>query len=403
MDLWTVLPVSVVLPVIIVIRWLFHITLPAGCSQPWKLYLLMASRQILRIIGLCIMYILGHEAAIKIIRYFENQGSPKSDDNVKVSECTFDGVSVWIYEPRKDIAQGTGIMFIPGGGWALKNPSNYDHVTREFCRVLGAVVVSVNYRKVPEYKFPVPLEDCEAAYKYFVHHSQDYGVDSKRIALAGDSAGGNLVAALVLKLRDEKFEVQPSLQVLIYPALQSILTDTPSYNKNDSSAIVLKSIFVRLALLYIKGYYTKELCNAILENKHTTEDIKQTYNSSYLNIAKLPKQFVPNDYCQNKNITPSQSDGKVWNIIKTEFLNPYVAPLLADDLRNLPPTYVMTMEEDMLRDDGLLYVERLKQADNQVTHAHHWNAIHDMILDFQVLDDAQVIMNDMLSYMKKRL
>src|SRR6185295_16759694 len=109
------------------------------------------------------------------------------------------------------------LVFFHGGGWVLGDLESHDDVCRTIASRTPAVVVSVDYRLAPEWTFPVPLDDCEAGLRWTVEHAAELGIDPARVAVGGDSAGGNLAAALALRMRDRQGP-RIAFQLLIYPA-----------------------------------------------------------------------------------------------------------------------------------------------------------------------------------------
>jgi len=124
-------------------------------------------------------------------------------------------IHIRIYTP-----EGKGpfpiMVFIHGGGWIICNLDTYDDVMRSFCRRAGIVVVGIDYRLAPKYKFPVPLEDSYAGFLWTAAHASELGADPSRLAVVGDSAGGNLAAAVVLLARDRRGPKIAS-QIVSYP------------------------------------------------------------------------------------------------------------------------------------------------------------------------------------------
>lgn len=136
------------------------------------------------------------------------------------------GIRVRVYTPSGQVPK-PALVYFHGGGWVLGAPETIDAPCRRLANASGCVVVSVDYRRAPEHHFPVPAEDCYAATRYVAEHAKDFGVNPRRIAIGGDSAGGNLAAAVALMARDRG---GPSLafQLLIYPVMDYSF-DAPSY------------------------------------------------------------------------------------------------------------------------------------------------------------------------------
>jgi acetyl esterase len=205
------------------------------------------------------------------------------------------------------------LVYFHGGGWVVCDLDTHDGVCRAIARRAGAVVVAVDYRLSPEHRFPAAVDDCYAAIGWVAHHAARLKVDPSAMAVGGDSAGGNLSAVMCLKSRDEGGPAL-ALQVLVYPVTNLASFDTPSYRE------------------FAEGYY---LTRAEME----------WFRGHYL--------ARPED---------AQS--------------PYASPLLAPDLRGLPPALVITAECDTLRDEGEAYARRLAEAGVEVACTRYGGMIH---------------------------
>jgi len=205
------------------------------------------------------------------------------------------------------------LVYFHGGGWVVCDLDTHDAVCRAIARRAEAVVVAVDYRLSPEYKFPAAVEDCYAATGWVAANAARLAVDPRRIAVGGDSAGGNLSTVMCLKSRDEG---GPSLglQVLVYPVTNLASFDTPSYRE------------------FAEGYY----------------------------LTRTEMEWFRGHY-----------------LARTEDAHsPYASPLLAPDLRGLPPALVITAECDPLRDEGEAYAKRLAEAGVAVTCTRYNGMIH---------------------------
>ncbi|MCD7739211.1 MAG: alpha/beta hydrolase [Lachnospiraceae bacterium] len=211
---------------------------------------------------------------------------------------------------------GNVLLFFHGGGWVTESVENYDRVCARMAQSTGCLVISVEYRLAPEYHFPVGLHDCYAVAGALSRGEIFPGLDPKKITVIGDSAGGNLAAAVSMMARDTG-EFQVHQQILIYPAVNNCYTEKseyPSVQENGEDYLLT----------------TKKL-----------ED--------YLNLY----QSAPSDR-----------------------LNPYFAPILADNFQNLPRTLILTAQYDPLRDEGEAYGEKLKAAGNDVEVHRIQDALH---------------------------
>jgi acetyl esterase len=166
---------------------------------------------------------------------------PDAPEVFKVENTHFNqnavDVPVRIYHPASSQTQAQlpALVYIHGGGWTIGDLDTHDVLCRSLCLQAGVVVVSVDYRMGPEHKFPAAFDDCVAAFQWTVQNANRLGIDAKRIAMGGDSAGGNLTAAVCLQLRE--YPVQPAFQLLIYPAT-IMYPDTPSYHANGQGYLL---------------------------------------------------------------------------------------------------------------------------------------------------------------------
>lgn len=211
----------------------------------------------------------------------------------------------------------TGIvLYFHGGGFVLGSRASHDAVARKLAIGTGADVVSVEYRLAPEHTFPAAADDALAAWRYVVGAAPGWGVSPDKIVVAGDSAGANLATVLTLDVRGE--DVQPALQLLIYPVTDSSESaDTASRRE------------------FASGYYL------------TAE-----------RIAWFTETYAPN-----------VADRAGYR----------VSPLLADDLSGLPPAYVLVAGFDPLRDEGIAYADRLRAAGVPVTLDRAGGLIHGFV------------------------
>jgi acetyl esterase len=160
---------------------------------------------------------------------------PDAPEVFKVEDkvVSYEGVNVpvRVYHPHAAQSQAAlpGLVYLHGGGWTVGDLDTHDVLCRSLCLQADIVVVSVDYRMGPEHKFPAAYDDTVAAFNWTVAHAASLGIDASRIAIGGDSAGGNLSAAACLGLRGQA--VQPAFQLLIYPAT-IMWQDTASYHAN---------------------------------------------------------------------------------------------------------------------------------------------------------------------------
>lgn len=200
---------------------------------------------------------------------------------------------------------------------------------------------------------------------------------------SGDSAGGNLAAAVSLKLRDDKFKPMPKVQILIYPALQLLNLNTPSYQYNSNALVLSKRVTAEFASNYVFGHW--DYVSQLLVNGHTSPGIKKQLQEKYLKLDALPDDELRTNY-QPQSI--NRGNETFWKEHERMLINPYLNPLIAEDLRGLPPAYLSSCKYDPLRDDSYFYTKRLRDAKVKVEHValntcmHGWILMHSQIDQF---------------------
>jgi acetyl esterase len=225
-----------------------------------------------------------------------------------------------------------GIVFFHGGGWTGGNIELADRPNRSLANATGCVVVAVNYQKAPEHRYPTALDDCFATVEWVLQHASVLNVDPARIGVAGDSAGGNLAAAVCLKARGTE-GVRLAFQVLIYPAVDPDM-DFPSARDNAEGFAL------------------------------TTAGMRWFWDN-YLSH-------------------PGQRD------------DPLAAPLRALNLQSLPPAVVVTAGYDPLRDEGERYADRLEEAGVTVIRRSYPSTIHGFLwMAGALTDDFRRLMDDL--------
>ena len=224
-------------------------------------------------------------------------------------------IPVRVFHPNKNCLSKV-LIFFHGGGWVTGNIDTYTKICANMAKQTKHTVVSVNYRLAPEYPFPAGLEDCYYVTREIFKDPSLVNCNTDDITLVGDSAGGNLAAVVSLMARN-KGEFLPCKQILLYPA---------TYNDHSE-----KSPFL-----------------SIQEN-----------GTGYLLTSEKIQAYM-DLYVQNEQ----------------DKCNPYVAPILAEDLSNQPKTLIITAEYDPLRDEGEAYGIRLREFKNDVRIFRIEEAIH---------------------------
>lgn len=224
-------------------------------------------------------------------------------------------IPIRIYSPESSDKLPV-ILFIHGGGWSLGSLDSYNNVTTALANRTPAIVVSVDYRLAPEFPFPIPFDESYKALEWVSDNIEELKGDPDKIAVAGDSAGGNLAAAVALKARNEN---GPKIfhQILYYPGTDLASTNGFSYSR------------------FSDGY-----------------DLTKGMVEACINC------YVPDPATR---------------------LDPYVSPLLADDLSGLPPALIIAAQFDPLVDQGLAYAGKLNLADVPVQYSCYSGVIHGFV------------------------
>ncbi|XP_056324293.1 arylacetamide deacetylase-like 4 [Danio aesculapii] len=322
---------------------------------------------------------------------------------LRIKDLTFSAVPVRVYEPTAASGEKKrGLVYFHGGGWMFGCIDDYDEVCQHISLKSDTTVVSVGYRLAPEHRYPAHLDDCEVATRHFLSiAATDFGVDPRRVAVGGDSAGANLAAALCQRLSKTQDGHLPSpcAQVLIYPALQMADFHLPSYQQNHSVPILFRGRTVFYFLQYLNG--NTSVSQQILEGRHVPTELKLRYKK-WLDPNSLPPQFKKQARCRQ---VVSSHDADAYHIIK-QGLDPEISPLLAEDdvLRLVPPAFVLTCEFDVLRDDGFLYQKRLRDLGVDVTWEHLPEGFHGVISFFNqgwlTFQSSQRGLDDIVRYVK---
>lgn len=259
----------------------------------------------------------------------KKQGKPTAPEAVgKVENKMIAGaagqIPIRIYSPK-----GEGpfpvIVYYHGGGWVIADLDTYDASPRALVNATNAVVVSAHYRQAPEHKFPAAHDDAHAAYKWVLAHAKELKGDPKKIALVGESAGGNMAAAVSVMAREHKMQM-PIYQVLVYPIADNNV-ETASYVENAKA---------------------KPLDRAGM----------QWFFKNYFN-------------------TPADGENRLISLVDEK------------DLKGLPATTIITAQIDPLRSEGKAYADLLEKAGVNVRYKNYEGVTHEFFGMAAVIDAAK--------------
>lgn len=266
------------------------------------------------------------DAVKKVLK--EERKSTDPEPGVTVTDMTIPGpvgeIPIHLYKP-----QGSGpfpvMLYFHGGGFVIADTKTYDASPRALAKGANAIMVAVDYHRAPEHKFPAAANDAYAAYTWVLIHAKEINGDPKRVAVGGESAGGNLATVVSMMARDNQVAL-PVHELLVYPVVDNDF-NTPSYQRNADA---------------------KPLNKAMM----------QWFFSHY--------------------------DGKA-----EDGNNPYVVPLKAKSLKGMPPATVIAAEIDPLLSEGKSYADRLKKDGVKVTYKEYAGVTHEFFGMGAVVPEAK--------------
>jgi acetyl esterase len=248
-------------------------------------------------------------------------------------------IPVRVYRPRAlKSTPAPAFIFYHGGGWVICDLDSHDVVCRQIADQTGFMVFSVDYRLAPEHKFPAAAVDSIAATQWIVDNAAQFDIDTSRVFVGGDSAGGNLTAVVTLHARENR---GPKLagQVLIYPATDMAMTH-PSHRNPDTDVLLTNSLMRWFIDHYLGG----------------------------------------------------KGDVDDWR----------ASPARAKDLKGLPPAFLMTAGADPLHDEGVEYKDRLKAAGVEVTYSDYPGQFHGFWTMGKLIPEANKLSSEVAQWLKAR-
>jgi acetyl esterase len=279
------------------------------------------------------------EARLQFVKFAEARKMTAVEPVAEVRDFTIHGPSGPIparaYDPQSS-APAPALIYFHGGGWVLGGLDSHDHVCRALANSIPCQVFSVDYRLAPEHKFPAAVDDSYAATAWIAEHADELRIDPARIAVGGDSAGGNL-AAVVSQLAREQSGPHLVFQFLIYPGTDMGM-EMPSIEENADAPI----------------------------------------------LTKAAMQWFVNHYLNGE----------------ADCANPLASPLRATDLSGLPPAFIITAECDPLRDEGEAYGELLKKQGVPVDVERYSGMPHGFFSMAAGLDTARRAFTDAVSRLR---
>jgi len=222
-------------------------------------------------------------------------------------------IPVRVYTPLEGEAPYPALVFYHGGGWVIGDLDSYDSICRHIANLAQCKVISVDYRLAPEHKFPAAVNDAYDTFEWVVQHARELELDPTRLAIGGDSAGGNLAAVTAIREK-ENAQHNISFQWLLYPSTGYKNEEAPSLTENA------------------EGYFL-------------TREMMDWFRKHYLEKEE-------------------------------DILLPYASPIFFNDFKGLPPALIVTAQFDPLRDIGKAYADELEGAGVSVRYKNYEGLIH---------------------------
>lgn len=233
-----------------------------------------------------------------------------------------------------------GLVFFHGGGWVVGSLDTHDSICRQLARTSGCRVVAVDYRLAPEYPFPAAIEDAVASYQWIAQNAESFDIDSSRLGVVGDSAGGFLATFVALSARDCAEEIRPKVQLLFYP-VTDLTVESIGYPRVASGFP-----FTSVTMRWFRDHYVQHSLGA--------DDVR-------------------------------------------------LAPLNALDLTGSPDTLIVTSGFDPLCEEGAAYAHRLQDARVRVNHLHLADQIHGFLTLGLRINAARPVLDWAAAYARQKL
>ncbi|XP_068672394.1 arylacetamide deacetylase-like [Montipora foliosa] len=325
-------------------------------------------------------------------------------DSLEISDTEIFGVGVRIYKhvnkTNQDDEDGKSgllpaIIYFHGGGWTYGSLDVYDDFCRELAVSSQIIVVSANYRQAPHYIYPTQFNDCYNVAIGVLNTGATYGIDVSRVGIMGDSAGGNLAAAVshyIASVSEMHCRTQYlKAQILVYPSLQFLDFNLLSFVQNAGSNILSREDQAEHVSLYLNG--STDLKEILLSGNHS-HHLQGTEYMSFINKSKTA--VIQDD--SSKELSSSALEAL------THFKG---SPLMAKDFKGIPQTFVLTAKFDVVKDEGFLYSERLRTAGVQVKYKNY-DSFHGFVTaategSSARTDEGDEAIADIVQYIKERV
>uniref|UniRef100_A0A8I3RRE9 Arylacetamide deacetylase like 4 n=1 Tax=Canis lupus familiaris TaxID=9615 RepID=A0A8I3RRE9_CANLF len=341
---------------------------------------------------------LGICSKLRFLQLLQNGVRVKRDARLVVTDLYLGTTPVRLFQPKAaSSSPRRGIIFFPGGGGFLGSLDSYHNLCSQLAVETDSVLLLIGYRKLPDHHYPCIFQDCLNTSILFLKGLKTYGVDPSRVVICGDSLGGGNVACVIQHLVGRSDLPRIRAQVLIYPITQVINLQLPSHQQNRNVPFLSQKIMMICMLKYLVVNF--HWWDTILRGAFIPPDIWRKY-SKWLSSDNIPKSFRKPGY-QPEFHGPFNEAAYLENKHLFDITN---APLLGDDevIAQLPEAFLVSCENDVFRDDTLLYMKRLKDQGVPVMWYHVEDGFHGSLIFFDkkffFFPCALKIINAVISY-----
>uniref|UniRef100_A0A4W2CQ83 Alpha/beta hydrolase fold-3 domain-containing protein n=1 Tax=Bos indicus x Bos taurus TaxID=30522 RepID=A0A4W2CQ83_BOBOX len=335
---------------------------------------------------------------LRFLQFLQKSVRIKEDPVLVVTNLRFGTIPVRLFQPKTPSPPQRGIIFFHGGAALVGSLDIYHSLCGSLARETDSVLLAVGYRKLPDHHYHTISNDCLNASIHFLKTLGTYGVDSSRVVLCGDSVGAG-VAALISQILVGRLDLpQIRAQVLIYPLLQIINFQLPSFHQNSHIPFLTQKFMITCMFRYL--LIDSSWWDAIVTGAFIPPKVWKKYK--WLSTDNLPNRFKKTG-CQPVFPAPFNEAAYLEN---KHLLDVENSPLVRDDeiIAQLPEAFLVSCENDMLRDDALLYKKRLEDQGVPVKWYHVEDGFHGSLMLFDKksfsFPCSLKIMNAIVSYIK---
>ncbi|XP_012887442.1 PREDICTED: arylacetamide deacetylase-like 4 [Dipodomys ordii] len=362
---------------ILIDYWMF-IDVPPAIVHPMKFRILYSFGHLIFTWG-CILEKIRICSMPRFCQFVLHLQPIRKDPRVVVTNLRFGTISVRLFQPKAvSSCPRRGVIFYHGGGAVIGSLDMYHSMCSFLALKTDSVVLSVGYRKLPDYHHPVSFRDCLNATVHFLKTLDTYGVDPSRVVVSGDSFGATIVAFVSQALVGRTDIPKLRGQILVYPALQGINLQLPSYQQNKKVPVLVTKFMICFCRYFTIDPSWKD---ALLKGACVPAHIWEKYKK-WLSADNLPERFRYKYQAESPAPFNEAAYLETRHVFEVEN-----APLIADDqiIAQLPGALIVTCEWDSLRDDGLLYKKRLEDQGVPVTWYHAEDGFHGCLALFSTI------------------